>query len=328
MKKTTLCILGLALSVSFFTGCEKEKKQDAITPVVTNTSLTVKEFIENNSAKKQPFTINVTNVNDTIVGSLGTKVIFPSNAFVTQGGQAVTGEITIQLIEIFDKAAMLLSDRPTTSDGQLLVSGGEIFIGATANGQELKLVGNRAILVELQAVNVDKDMTLFTGALKDDQFNWTAVPDVVASPKPFSFNDSTWYMQDIVRPTFYYNPSSYIFTSTKLGWLNCDAVYYSPTPTTISIVCRGVVDDNNTRAYLVYKNINSVANVWEYAAGTFTSAHVPIGEVVTVIVFSLKDGKQYVDAKEVTITSNMHISMNLVEASESEIIALIKEKCN
>jgi hypothetical protein len=320
MKKTNLFMLTLVLAVSVFTGC-KNKKQENISP--SNSSNTANEFFANNGAKKQTFKINVDNANYTVTGDKGTSIQFPKGAFSTTNGQPVTGDIQVQLVEIYDKGNMVLSDRPTTSNGQILVSGGEIYIGATANGEQLQLNDSSSIVVTLPSNNTDPGMTLFTGGIDSSQFNWTPVPGVVPVQNVF---DSTW-TQDTV-PYFYYDPSKYIFSISNLGWINCDRFYNAPSTTTITITCDNATSNQNTKTYLVFKSINSVSSLWDYPVGVFTSSMVPIGEQVTVIVFSFKEGKEYVATKDVTITANMHIHMNPEEATEEEITALIKQKCN
>ncbi len=325
MNKILLIISILAVYVSALTSC-KNKKQDVITPVANNASRTVNQFFANNGAKKQSFTINVDNSTAVVTGDEGTVITFPKGAFSTKTGQAVSGEVKIQLIEIFNQADMLLSDRPTTSNGQILVSGGEIYIGATSNGEELQLNDSTSILFTLPSDSVDNDMTLFTGGIDSSQFNWTVIPDVVTTQNQGNLNDTSW-AQDTL-PYFYYDPSKYIFTVSTLGWINCDRFYNSPNTTDIKVVCNGVVDDYNTRAFLVFNSINSVSSLWSYTPGVFDSAIVPVGESVSVVVLTLKDGKEYIGLKDVIITNDMEILVNLTEASEVEIKAIIKQKFN
>ncbi len=322
MKKTNLFIAALAIAVTVFTGCKSKKKENV---EISNNSSTVKEFFANNGAKKQAYSVNVDNGTATITGDQGTVVTFPEGAFVNDLGQPVTGNVQIQLVEIYDQDGMVLSDRPTTSNGQILVSGGEIYIGATANGEQLELNDSTVIMVTLPSDATEAGMTLFTGSIDSSQFNWTQVPGV----QPVQNNpviDSSW-AQDTV-PYFYYDPSKYIFTISNLGWINCDRFYAAPSTTNISVICGGV-QSNNMRAYLVFKDINSVVGLSDYNnPGTFESYMIPVGEKVTVIAFCLKDGKEYVATKDVTVTSNMHINLDLVESSEDDIVALIKQKCN
>jgi hypothetical protein len=79
-----------------------------------------------------------------------------------------------------------------------------------------------------------------------------------------------------------------------------------------------------TRVYLVFKNINSVVSVWNNSSpNAFTASYIPIGEPVTIIAFSLKDGKEYVGTANVTVSANLSTTVQMSEASETEIVALI-----
>jgi hypothetical protein len=328
MKKTQILLASMVVVASVFTGCKKNKNENPTPdspPVTITSSSTMIDFISKNGAQKQNFTVNVDNGQATITGVEGTKVTFPEDAFTTTSGQPVTGSISVQLVEIFDQAGMVLSDRPTTSNGQLLVSGGEIFIGATANGQTLVLNDSTSILITLPSDSVNAGMTLFTGS-DSSQFNWNVIPNVVQTNNQ-QFSDTSWANDTI--PYFYYDPSKYIFTITQLGWINCDLFYNTPNTTSINITCSGIVDAVNMRAYLVYKNINSVAQLWSNSTpGIFTQSNVPNGEPISIAVFCLKDGKEYLGIKEVTVSTNLSTTVELVESSEADIVALVKSKLN
>lgn len=328
MKKTQFLLATIVIATILFTGC-KNKKSEIPAPSANNASRTAEEFFANNGAQKQAFTINVDNNEAVITGSEGTTVTIPKDAFVTASGQPVSGNIEVQLVEIFDQASMVLSDRPTTSNGQLLVSGGEIYIGATANGEQLELNASTSILITLPADSIQTGMTLFTANTDSSQFNWNVVPGVVNTQQnPTGVQDTTgiigsWANDTI--PYFYYNPSEYIFSISTLGWINCDRFYNAPSTTNISVVCSGVVDDQNMRMYLIFKNINSVMQAWNTTSpGVYNVSGVPVGESVSVVAFCLKDGKEYIGTADITISANHSSTIQMNEATEGEIVAIIK----
>jgi hypothetical protein len=327
MRKTQFLLATLAIAAILFTGC-KNKKSEVPSPVTNNSSSTATEFFANNGAKKQAFTVNVDNSTAVITGSEGSTITIPKDAFMTASGQPVTGSITIELVEILDQVGMVLSDRPTVSNGQLLVSGGEIYIGATADGQQLELNDSTSILITLPADSIQPGMTLFTGAVDSSQFNWTVVPGVVntqQNPADSIGGPNVWSTDTI--PYFYYNPSNYIFSISNLGWINCDRFYNAPSTTTINISCNGVTitDNTNIKVYTIFKSINSVMQAWcSNTLGEYTVSNLPVGEPVSIVAFYLKDGKEYVGITNVTISANLSTTLQLTEASEAEIVALIK----
>ena len=308
--KNSHFLLALVAACLVLASC---KKNDEESP---SPSTTIQDFFEKYEVKKQAFTVNLDHDKATITGEQGTTVTFPKSAFRTKEGLPATGEISIQLTEIYDKSDMVLSDKPTTSDGALLLSGGEILVSALLNGDTLQLANRTAILIELPASSVDKEMQLFTGAIdNNNQFNWTPLKTNLNQTGP----TGTSWSRDSVS-TFYEDASKYIFSVTKLGWINCDRFYYIPNKTKIDVSFTNRGEMDQTTAYLVFKNINSVARFHERSSdGVLRSGEIPVGETVTVVAFSLKNGKEHYGLKEITISENLNIVIDLTEGSEDEI---------
>lgn len=113
---------------------------------------------------------------DTLIqGPKGTLLHIPSGSFVTQEGQAVKGRVQLELKEIYKRSDYLLSNLPTESNGQQLVSGGVIYLDATAAGRRLKLAENKKIYVEFptQGQASTQGMELYHGAYDNKgQLNW------------------------------------------------------------------------------------------------------------------------------------------------------------
>jgi hypothetical protein len=312
MKKSHFLLALVSAACLTFTGCKKNNDESPAP------ATTIKDFFEKTEVKSQTFSINTDNGQSSITGEEGTKVTFPQNAFTTADGSPVTGTVSIELKEIYDKSDMVLSDRPTMSDGRLLISGGEIFIRATANGQELKLDTNTNILVELTpTTTVDTTMGLFTGSVDDSVFNWTPV-DIDTT---IAQDDSLWYVSD---PGYYYDPSHYVFAINTLGWINCDRFISEPT-TYLHVTCTGEPSPSATKVYLVFKNINAVAQAnYEWGNNKYYSGIAPIGAEVTVIAFGIKDGKEYFAKKDITISSDLNVNLDLTQTSSEDITAALE----
>lgn len=75
----------------------------------------------------------------TFVGNSGTIYTFPANAFQTISGGAVTGNITLELSEYVKRGDMIFSRVLPVSDGNALVSAGEILVTASQAGAKLML---------------------------------------------------------------------------------------------------------------------------------------------------------------------------------------------
>lgn len=312
MKNSHFLLALAAAACLTFTGCKKSEEESPAP------AISMKDFFEKTEVKSQTFTINTDNGQSTITGEEGTKVTFPENAFTTIDGTPVTGTVSIELKEIYDKSDMVLSERPTSSDGKLLISGGEIFINATANGQELQLAENTSILVELATTDLEEGMGLFTGSEEDSVFDWTPVP---IDSSQVVVNDSNWVNDTI--PTYYYDPSHYIFSTNRLQWINCDRFYYSTNNANLSITCSGEPSINDTRVYLIFKDIHSVLQPSAYNS-IFNAGDLPVGQEVTIVALGIKEGKEYFASKDITIDTDVTVNLDLMQSSESEIKAALE----
>ncbi len=312
MKNSHFLLALAAATCLTFTGCKKSEEESPAP------ATTIKDFFEKTEVKSQTFTINTDNGQSSITGEEGTKVTFPENAFTTIDGTPVTGAVSIELKEIYEKSDMVLSERPTSSDGKLLISGGEIFINATANGQELQLAENTSILVELATTDLEEGMGLFTGSEEDSVFNWTPVP---IDSSQVAVNDSNWVNDTI--PTYYYDPSHYIFTINTLHWINCDAFYNSTNNANLSITYTGEPSINNTKVYLIFRDINSVLQPSAYNS-IFSVGALPVGQDITIVVIGIKDGNEYFASKDITLDTDITVNLDLVQSSESEIKAALE----
>ncbi|WP_197070458.1 energy transducer TonB [Hymenobacter sp. DG25B] len=97
-------------------------------------------------------------------GQEGTVVRIPAGCFVDGQQRAVAGQVWIELKECYSLVDMLLSDVVSeTADGQLLTTGGGVFIRASAHGQQLALAPNRTYQVELPVSRQQTGMSLFRG---------------------------------------------------------------------------------------------------------------------------------------------------------------------
>lgn len=307
MKTTHFLLAFVSAACLTFTSCKKNNEENPAP------ATTIKDFFAKTEIKSQTFTINTDNSQYSITGNQGTKVTFPANAFVTSNGTPVKGDVSIELKEIYDKSDMVLSDRPTMSNGRILISGGELFIGATANGQELRLDENTNILIELApTTTVDTTMGLFTGTETDSIFNWTQVDIDTTATR----DDSLWYVSD---PGYYYDPSHYVFAISTLGWINCDK-FIGSASTYMHVTCTGEPTPSATKVYLIFKNLNGVAQLnYEWGAHKYYSVMAPIGEQATIVAFGIKDNKEYFATKDITVSNDLNVSLDLAPSSSEEI---------
>lgn len=117
--------------------------------------------------------------NDHLVeGKKGTVMHIPRDAFVTQAGERVRGKIQLEIKEVYQKSDYIKSNLPTISNGRQLISGGVLYLEASAEGRPLKLARDKDIYVEFAALEgVDtRDMQLWQGEYSaQGDMNWVPV---------------------------------------------------------------------------------------------------------------------------------------------------------
>ena len=309
-----------AITLSAFTllilvgSCKKDKEP---TPNPPGQSGTILDFFCTYGEQAQSFTIDADSYSQ-IIGSKGTKVGFYPNSLVDQSGNSVTGNVHIELIEIYTKRGMVMSNKPTTSSGNLLVSGGEINIVATQNGSKLNLAPASNVVIQMPTSNPISGMQVFYGSIDlVDGLNWTLADS--SSSSVSIVTDSL--VTDPSMPYFYY------FLSTSLDWINCDYFYNDPNPrTSITISTPKGYDQSSTKVFIVLNDYNSIAQTYWDGSNFSQPNTLHEGLNTTVAAIAEIDGIYYSAFSPEIITTNheatLTFSETTVQAFESAVDAL------
>lgn len=218
IKITGIALLGSAM---MFTSCKKKgctdplannysvdaKKDDGscqysdvITPTTPSTPSAIKAiFLSNRENGKETFTVN-SEIRTQLTASKGTKISIPENAFVNANGNSVSGNITIDVLEVHDQSEMIWYGLPTMSNGNILESGGELMVKAYANGQELGLANGVELDIEMPSENYNPSMTLYYGMETKNEIgdvNWLLGDSL-------GYDDSISYDSIVYCDTVYY----------------------------------------------------------------------------------------------------------------------------
>lgn len=205
-----------------------------------------------------------------------TVIILPSSLQLSNG-QLATGKIHIETLVVRQKGDMVRLDKPTTSFGRVLISGGEIFIRIRKENQELQLVPGKTIYIKYNDSSPSSLMKLFYGDESDpERFNWI----------PANQNS-----RGLVAAT----AQGYEIISDKLRWINCD-YFADSSGQRVRVVASLPADytNANTSVYLVFKEIKSVVGMYgDPASKRFSSSKVPSGRVAVVVSITKKGTNSY-----------------------------------
>lgn len=243
---------------------------------------------------------------------------------LTNNGNPVTGNVTLEYVELFEKGSMLTTNKPTmgklpNGDKALLISGGEFFLEATQNGSVLDTNCELHIMIptELTGGN-DTDMTLWNGEIDDDgNLAWDEVEENADG------NEGVFLEGDN-----YYAPIE------GFGWTNVDRFYSDPRPkTTLQVQAPEGYNNENSAIYLSYDGeapALAQLDTYDESLNIFSEHYgqIPIGLECHVIFATEADGVWRYAIKPVTIEENDIITFILGETTvgtEAELTALMND---
>jgi hypothetical protein len=296
------------------TSCKKD--DDNATP----NGAQLNSFFESNvNSNMQTFTVNAS-TGGSVVGNKGTRIYIYPGSLTDMSGNPVSGNVTVQLVEIFDRASMVMMNKPTNGklpngNTSTLISGGEYFLKITQNGTELST--STGVLVSIPTDNtggVDLNMSLFDGAMELGNFWWNQVEDSVP------------VMQDSIGGTW---TTTYQILDGNWGWTNVDRFYDDPRPkTTIKVRLPEGYDNTNSEVYVTYDGEpTALASMDIFTEDGYFSEHyglIPIGLEVHFIVVTMIDEQLHYAIQGATITDG-HVQniTSFAAISQSELALLI-----
>ena len=230
-------------------------------------------------------------------GEQGSGLSFYPDSFLDADGNPVVGTVQVELIEIFDKGSMLVTNMPSvgqlpSGEQALLVSGGEHFVGATQEGEELRL--NHPFTLTAPADNTggpDEEMVLFRA--EGDGDAWIEEEDEKGL-RIIENGDE--------------GGTAYMGFISEFGWTNIDRWYSDTRPkTTIHVSVPDGWDDTNSMVYLSYDGEpNALARMDTYDdnTGLFSEHYglIPIGLEVHLIFVTELEGEWSYAIQGTTIT--------------------------
>lgn len=307
MKRTSIYLSIFAAAV-LAVACKKDIADFENTyPGSTGSTGGLSTALQQNGPQTLTVTFNASS-GMSFMGYSGTKVFIPANAFVYPNQQPVTGNVTVTLLEAYNRKDMVCSGGFTTANGLPIVSGGEVFMRATQNNVELDYNQSaQPMRVLFPTNNPSTEMELF-------------LADNIGSGDDFDRVDSSmWITTDCTfvqlppgppppPPPYYYE----VYTM-QLGWTNCD--YFMSSSGDLSAFTISVppmFDNLNSMVIITYDNYSSVTSVYNYDAGTHafnsgTYYKLPVGMGVKFIIMSEINGQLYWGEQPATIV-DQHVT--------------------
>lgn len=249
----------------------------------------------------QSFKINA-GTGGKIKGKDGIVAIFPPGAFVTNSGQAVTGEVEVVLQEFLHPGDMIFSKMLPVYNGNPLRSGGEFILSARKGSQMLKLANGIMVQVKVPQrppVN-NSGMKLFYGAIEEDDIN-----------------NVTWTVADSAMPGYLiYNGDTIDVFTNFLGACNIDAFIPNPQYIQCSIDIDGLpagTPDADIRAYAIFVNFLGVIYAGEAQNHTI-HMNLVAEEPIKLAVMAVADDEFYANTLLLTPVAGEHYSITLAPA--------------
>jgi hypothetical protein len=124
--------------------------------------------------KEQTFQFRL-NDDTALICKEGTKIIIPYDIFEFENGDSIPQNslINVKVEEYYKISEMILNNLTTTSDGQLLETGGMIKVTATVQNKNLKIKNGKFYTVVMNNQTNQKNMQLFKGKTQENKMNWT-----------------------------------------------------------------------------------------------------------------------------------------------------------
>lgn len=307
-------IASLALSSVLYMGCKKDTEE---TPI-PSAPYSVYALFEKYGAKTQTYQVDLDTVVGVkkLIGEKGCIIRFIHSPLLHSNGSIVTGIVNVELKEIYSKKDILLSNVPTVSNENALVSGGEIFLRITQNGEELVPYPNHIRISIPAGNNPDTDMMVYYGKGKQGLEGDTTIN-----------NRFSWALDSLANVNYGDTLNCYSLYPTKFNWINCDHPLLnnvSPQPITIAIPDT-TFKPNNIYTVISIDQVNTAINVrYNYGTQDFTYVGLPAGYAIHVVCIAQKNSQYYFSSFPYTVqTGSNHIPVNLQPANEATIVNAI-----
>jgi hypothetical protein len=336
MKNTRKLFGIVAMAAITLTSCSKGEKDDTYEQGIPFQAATPQAFAGLKSDALADLTQNFqfdASGMGVFTTESGTQISI-NGACLTKNGNAVTGLVAVEIVELYDRGNMLLTNKTTMGrmdDGgkAIMISGGEFYVNATQGGDQLALGCNMQVIIPVDLTGgADNLMSLWKGTVGEDCDSTIGCDDIVWD----EIRDEEGNMPGIEIGKGITQGDAYYTFFQEFGWTNVDRFAGDPRPKTGLLVdVPEGFDDENSAVYISYDgepNALAFLDKYDDSLELFTEHYgqIPIGLEAHVIFVSEADGDWLYAIKGVTIVADGTISFDLSEtatASDAQLKALI-----
>ncbi|KGO90438.1 hypothetical protein [Flavobacterium suncheonense] len=303
MKKI---LFALVPSLFFFSCTDQDDKLPPVTGPDPDDFYTL--FDTALETQTQTFQMNAEDGYTVFTSAQGVKLAIDGNCLQLDG-QPVTGAVDIEFVEIFDRGTMLTTNKTTmglhNGEKHLLISGGEFYVNATQNGQQLTLTCSYELYVP----------TAITGGTDNDMLPFNGTLDAMGNVTWEQWTGGEWWIGSVNG-----NADSYNAIMDHFGWFNCDKFMNTAGPhTTISaFVPQGYGNGNSMVFIATSSQPNSLGAV---------SGQYPVGLECHLIFVSENNGNYiYSILQDQTLVENHQVTFHANEmqtATAEQLVAII-----
>ena len=302
MRKILVPIACACMLASTFPSCKKDYQSGEGTYSLASvfSSLQVQSKIT---------TINAS-TGGSITGNSGSRYIVPANAFKDASGNVVTGNVQVETKDYVKRSDMIFSGVMPITATEPLMSGGETYVNATQNGQQLSLDPTKTYQVNMpQTKTPPSGLRVFTG-----------VQDPTTNTVSWSF-DSTNSMASIVT-----NGDTVSMITNNMHFCNADAFMVSPNwqTFTVTVSASGATISANIGflLYAVYDNYNGVWPMGNITNNVATEDHVP-NIPVHFLALTVINGNLYAGILGATPSTGSNYNVVMTKTTPAELKANI-----
>jgi hypothetical protein len=321
MKKVniTSLIICITFSILFF-NCRSDDDSKPVT-INADTYSSFNDLIQTLKPSMQSFAIDPTTI-QTVTGTDGTIITINPNAFTDGDDNIISTPITVKLREHLTLADMLLANVQTSSNNQILVTGGSFNL--TFEDENGTSVNANPWNIQVQ-IPVQTDITGYADQMQYYQGESSIVDGREIVNWNLGENINEAWMGDIAFNIF----------GLEQGLSNCDVLYdmSGDTPTQFEVSVSGVTDYSTTTVWIIIDDFPSVIMITSLndtmtALKTYENS-IPTGLNATLIAITV-DADSYLKfgSLPITVLGNDVFNVDIDYGTTEELTTLIQNTAN